>query len=141
VWKWPIHGKLLDVAADVAIHDLHVVDVEEQFHAGRVDALANVDAPGDVVADLIEPAEGIRREAAVHDLHADGHAFVFGMRFEPVQDGDAVIGTFGVGHAAALTADGDDVRAAALGAIVDDGVQSLSRWSREVLCGSGRRQW
>ena len=36
---------LLDVAADVAIHDLHVVDVEEQFHAGRVDALAKRRCP------------------------------------------------------------------------------------------------
>ena len=58
-----------------------------------------------MVADLIEPAECVRGKAAVHDLHAEGHVFVFGVGFEPVQDGDAVIRTFG--------------------AIVDDGVQSL----------------
>jgi hypothetical protein len=54
-----------------------------------------------------------------------GHASIFGVGFEPVQDGDAVVRTLGVGHTAALAAHVNDVRAAAFRAVVDHGVQSL----------------
>src|SRR5262249_51985768 len=42
-----------DVAGDVAVHDLRVVDVEEDLHPRRVDALHDVHAPRDVVEDVV----------------------------------------------------------------------------------------
>ena len=41
---------LLDGADHVALHDLHVVDVEQYLDAGAVDALADSHRPGRVIA-------------------------------------------------------------------------------------------
>src|SRR5262245_10200751 len=50
-----------NVRANVAVHDLDVVDVEEDLHAGRVHPLAEIHAPRQVVEDGIGAAElGIR---------------------------------------------------------------------------------
>src|ERR1700678_2612197 len=48
---------LLDVAADVSVHDLCVIDVVENLHARRVYALDNVHRPRDVIAHLILSTE------------------------------------------------------------------------------------
>ena len=41
---------LVDAANDVAVHDLYVIDVEEQLHAGRVHLADHVGAVVDVVS-------------------------------------------------------------------------------------------
>jgi hypothetical protein len=41
-----------DIGADIAVHDLHVVDRKQQLHAGRIHALAHIDSKSDVAANL-----------------------------------------------------------------------------------------
>ena len=43
---------LPDAAYDVPVHDLHVIDVEEQLEAGRSDFIDHPDAMVDVVAEV-----------------------------------------------------------------------------------------
>ena len=54
VWKWPIHWILVpNVADNVAILNLRVINVVQDFHARRVHALHHVDSPGDVVEHVV----------------------------------------------------------------------------------------
>jgi hypothetical protein len=41
------------VSNDIAVHDLNVVHVVNDFDAGRIHALADIDTPREVVEDLI----------------------------------------------------------------------------------------
>ena len=43
---------LADAADDVAVHDLHVVDVEEQLHVRRADTFDQIDAEIHVVTEV-----------------------------------------------------------------------------------------
>lgn len=43
----------LDRPNEVTLHDLHVIDVEEQLDAGRIDGLDDLHSPGGVVAHVI----------------------------------------------------------------------------------------
>ena len=47
---------LPDPTYDVAVHDLHVIDVEKEFEAGRSDLLDHLDAVVDVVAKVTRMA-------------------------------------------------------------------------------------
>ena len=58
---------LQDVVADVAIHGLHVVDVEQHFDSGRVHSFDDIGCPRDVIADLIRPPEKRIGELGVHE--------------------------------------------------------------------------
>ena len=62
-----------DGADDVALHDLHVIDVVQQFHARRVHAFHHLHAPGRVVALII-----LVIYLAVQQFQADCDALVFG---------------------------------------------------------------
>src|SRR5947208_286355 len=42
-----------DVAHDIPVHDLRVIDVVENLHARRIHPLHHVDAPGDVVEHVV----------------------------------------------------------------------------------------
>src|SRR5215510_14732341 len=42
-----------NVAHDVPVHDLRVVDVVENLHPGGVDARHDIDAPGDVIKHVV----------------------------------------------------------------------------------------
>lgn len=57
---------------EVAFHDLHVVDVVEQFDPRRVDRLDNLKAPGGVVTHVV-----VMVDFAVEELDTDGDAVVF----------------------------------------------------------------
>ena len=67
---------LLNIETDITIHDLHVVDIKQQLDARLVDSLAHVDAPREVIADLVQPSKSIGREFAVHDFETNVHAFL-----------------------------------------------------------------
>ena len=80
-----------DVGADVAVHDLRVVDVEQQLHSRRIHPPAHIHAPGKAIEDRIGAAEVGVGVLAVHSLDADRHALVFGVRLDAVEeDGSAV---------------------------------------------------
>ena len=74
VWKWPMYWMFCaDGADDVALHDLHVVDVVQQFDARRIDRLHHVHAPSGVVTHVIFVVD-----LAVEQLQDDGDAVVLG---------------------------------------------------------------
>src|SRR3989441_6391815 len=75
-----------DGADDVAFHDLHVIDVEQQLHAGRVDRPHHRDPERGVVALVIGVID-----LAVQELEAHGDAVGFGEPLDPGQAGDAVV--------------------------------------------------
>ena len=67
-----------DIADDVAFHDLHVIDVIEQLHSGRIHALHHGDAEFRVIpliARVIYPA--------VQQLDAKRHFLLNGERRDP----------------------------------------------------------
>src|SRR5271165_738205 len=115
---------LLDVAADVAVHDLQMINVAKNLDTRRIDALDNVDSPGEMIADLILSAEARVLQLAVHHFHADGDGFVLGARLDAIEERDCVVGALGVGHTAALAADNDDVGVSGGGNLVDGCAES-----------------
>jgi len=100
----------LDGADEVAFHDLHVVDVEEELDARGVDGLDDLDAPGSVVAHVV-----VMIDFAVEKFHADGDAVIFGDFFDAVEAADRVLGALFVGHAIAVAGKSDDVGDAGFG--------------------------
>ena len=94
-----------DRADDVALHDLHVVDVEQQLHAGRPDGPHHRDAERGVVAVVV----GVIH-LAVQELEAHAHAVCFGESLDPGQSGDAVVRRFGVAPPAPVAEHRDQVR-------------------------------
>ena len=106
VWKCASHLMFsLDGADEIAFHDLHVIDVVEQFDAlGRPTSSQTCDAPGGVVAHVV-----LVVALAVEELHADGDAVVFGDGFDSLEADDGVAGALFVGHAFAVAGEGDDV--------------------------------
>src|SRR3954468_4827289 len=55
-----------DIADDVAVHNLCVIDVVENFHSRRVDALHHIDSPSHVIKHIV-----LVVHAAVEQLHTD----------------------------------------------------------------------
>ena len=64
---------LLDGADDIAFHDLHVIDVEEELEAWGADTLAEFDTVGSMVASVVGVVD-----LAIQELHAESDACVFG---------------------------------------------------------------
>ena len=60
-----------DGGDDVALHDLHVVDVVEQLDPRRADALHDLDAPRGVIGLVV-----VMVHLAVEQLQAQGHAML-----------------------------------------------------------------
>ncbi len=85
---------IADIADDVAILNLGVIDVVQNFHARRVNALHDVHSPGDVVEHVVRVVD-----LAVQILHADVDALVFRVSLHLIQEGDAVIRALGIGLA------------------------------------------
>jgi hypothetical protein len=87
-----------------------VINVVEQFDAGGVDGLDDLHAPGGVVAHVV-----VVIDFAVEKLHANCDAVVLGDFFNAIQTRDGVFRAFVVGHAVAVSGEGDDVRNAGFG--------------------------
>ena len=78
-----------DRADDVALHNLHVINVIEQLDARRGDRLNHPDAERRVIAEIVFVIH-----FTVQQLDADGDAGVFGHLLDAVQAGDAVVEGF-----------------------------------------------
>jgi hypothetical protein len=94
-----------------------VVDVEHDLHARRVDALDDVETPGEVIEDLVGPL--VLGHLGVRDLHAERDALLLGIALDAVEEGDGVVRAFVPRHAAPLARHADEHRAADAGAGVD----------------------
>ena len=71
---------LTDAADHIAVHDLHVVDIEEQFHPRRVDAFDQVDAQVDIVTEVAGmPFHRVRVIARVQVFQTKGDPLLFGI--------------------------------------------------------------
>src|SRR5262249_34824884 len=103
----------------VPFHDLHVVDVEQNLYAGRIDPAADVGAPLEPIEDGIGAPELRIEVLAVDDLDADGDVLVFRVRLHALQEPAAAVLAFLVADAAPLAADRDDVRPAVRRAPID----------------------
>src|SRR5262245_24683220 len=86
-----------NVANDVSVHDLRVVDVVENLHPWRVDARHDIEAPGDVIEHVV-----LVIHLAVQILNAQRHALVLGLRLDPVQERDTVVGALPIVHPVAV---------------------------------------
>ena len=83
---------LADPADDVAVHDLHVIDVEQQFQAGRADALDDVDAIVGVVSLVAGvPLHGVRADPGIEHLEAERDPFLLGVADDLLESFDAVV--------------------------------------------------
>ena len=103
-----------DVPDDVAVHDLGVVDVEQDLHPGRIHALHHVDSPREVVEHVV-----LVIHLAVQILHADRDALVLGLGLHAIEERHAVVGTFRVGHASPVPRERDEVRHTGRGGLID----------------------
>src|ERR1700721_1340860 len=69
----------IDVVADrtddIALHDLHMINVVQQFHARRIDAAHHRNAKGGVITLISRMID-----FAVEQFHADSDAMFFGER-------------------------------------------------------------
>src|SRR6266567_4284313 len=100
----------LNGADQIAFHDLHVIDVEEELDAGRVDGLDNLNAPSGVVAHVV-----VVVDLAIEEFQADGDAIVVGDFLDAVETGDGIFSAFFVGHARAIPGKSDHVGDAGFG--------------------------
>ena len=92
----------LDVLSDglnqIPFHDLHVVDVIEEFHIRRIDLLDHAYPPRGVVTHVI-----VMVSLAVEQFHADGHAMIFRNLLDSIQAGDGVLSPLFIGEAGAIS--------------------------------------
>ena len=70
---------LVEAADDVAVHHLHVVDIEQDFDVRGADAANDVGDVIEVIALITGMAlHGVRAIAGVEVLDADGDVFLLG---------------------------------------------------------------
>src|SRR5271157_1390998 len=109
---------LLDAPHQVAVHDLHMIDVKKKFYALGPHAANDRGHPVQVVALVAGVAlHRMRAVAGVEVLHADGHAATLGVRDELPQAAHAIVEPLlaadlaaarVVGIAPLVAAEGDD---------------------------------
>ena len=68
-----------DGSDDVAFHNLHMVNVVQEFDARRIYPFHHANAPDSVIAHIIFVVH-----FAVEQFHADGDAFIFRLRLHLV---------------------------------------------------------
>ena len=77
---------VLDRANDISFHDLHVVDVVEQFEMVACDLFAQFDAPGGQIAHVVGVID-----PAIEKLHVEDDIFFLGHRSDLAQRFGAVL--------------------------------------------------
>ena len=111
-------GKVISkVANDVAVCDLNMVDVEDNLHARRIDLLADIETPREVIEGLIRSLIG--NDFGIGDLHAQGDALLLGVTFDPVEVGDSIIDGLFHRHTLPIAGQCDEIRASCIDAHVD----------------------
>ena len=88
---------LLDRVADIAIHDLHVINVVEQLEPLGADALHQLRAPRDMIALVI-----LVVALAVQQFHAQRHLQFFRQRQKPFQAKGAILQALRIVEAGAV---------------------------------------
>ena len=83
--------ELLDPRDDVALHDLHVVDVEEDLHPRRADLLADLGGPLDPVALVVGMAFHLDVHPAVEHLDAQVDLLLLGIADDLLESFDRVL--------------------------------------------------
>ena len=96
---------VLDRPDDVALHDLHVVDVVQQLHVGRGHALHDLDPVDSVVALVV-----LVIDLAVEQLDDHRDVVLFGNGLDSVETCDRVGDRLIVGHALAIAEERDQTR-------------------------------
>lgn len=92
--------KLAHPADDIAVHDLDVVDVEEEFHPGRIDAADEIGATIDIVPEVSRVSfHGVGIVAAVEMFEAEIDAGGLGVGDDLLPGLDAMAGAGVVGDA------------------------------------------
>jgi hypothetical protein len=106
-----------DCPANISICDLGMIDIKKQLNARRVHSLANLEAPGDMVTELIWAV------VLVHDFRAQIYSFVLSVSLESVKKRDAVVSTLLVRNTSPLAADKEDGKTSVFGTEIDFGVR------------------
>ena len=91
-------------ADQIALHDLHVIDVVQELHARRSDGFHDGDAERRSITLVI-----LVIDLAVEQLQTDRDAVIFGSLFDAVEGIGAVGGRLLVGHPAAVAEEGNEV--------------------------------
>ena len=98
---------VLDIVPDgadhVALHDLHMVDVVEQFEPIRTDAFAKLDTPSRVVALVI-----LVIHLAVEQFHDQCHLVLFGKSHQAFQADGAIFQSLLIGFAVAVAREANE---------------------------------
>ena len=88
----------LNAANDVTLHDLHVIDIVEQFEMGRVDAVAECCAPSGVITLVI----GVIH-FRVQQFHDEGDTVFLRKGNERCESSSAVFEPLWVGNTTAVS--------------------------------------
>jgi hypothetical protein len=95
---------LTDRGDQFAFHDLHVVDVEEQFEVLGTDPFAEFDTPGAMVTHVV-----VMISLAVEQLDVRGHVVFLGNGRDALGTNHAVLEALLVVHAITVAGHADDV--------------------------------
>ena len=95
---------------EVALHDLHVIDVVEQLESLRADTLAQLDAPRGLIALVVGVID-----AAVEEFHDRQHVVLFADGHHALEADRAILKALLVGLALPVAGETDDVFEAGLG--------------------------
>src|SRR5262245_47747316 len=98
------------VAGDISVHDLNVVDVKENLNARRINLLAHIKPPGEVIENLVGAL--IPGDFRIRDLHAESDALLFSVAFDAIEYRGRVVGGFFIRHAAAFARKSNESRTA-----------------------------
>ena len=105
---------LLDRVAHVAVHDLHVENVIEQFEPLGAETLHQFDTPRRVVALVVFVAA-----LAVEQFHAERDLELFGQRQDAFQTQRAILQALGVIQAVAVAGEADQPLIAGVGRLLE----------------------
>ena len=107
----------------VAIRDLSVVNIKQDFDARRIDALAHIQPPCHMIEDLIGTL--VCSHLGVRNFHANVNVLLFGVALHAVQYRDSVIRAFFPGHAAPFAGDRNENGASRSHTHVDSGMRGV----------------
>ena len=101
-------GEVFDVLVnggdDVALHDLHVIDIVEELETGMAQFLAEGDSPGGVITLVIGMVD-----LRIEEFHHENDLMLLGERQEAFQSGSAVVEPLLIRETVPVAAEGDDV--------------------------------
>lgn len=115
----------------VPISDLRVVNVIQDFHTWRIDALDHIKSPCHMVEDLIGAL--VRSHLGVRNFDANSDVLLLGITLHAVQYRDSVIGAFFPGHATPFAGDRNQNGASNACARVDPGMSGFFNLVVEFL--------